>query len=153
MKPPLDPIPSDDCEITINGKTYTPHEGEWVKAIPGMQLGDFKISHKLGELQPQLAAIEGDEDEGAKRIALADDSFNDVVESLKDRIVEWNWTNDLGSPYPQPPDDPEVFRRLRPEESYYLISVMRGETTDAEKNGSKPSPTTSSGSRRRRAPK
>jgi hypothetical protein len=59
-------------------------------------------------------------------------------------VLRWNWTDDAGRPYPQPEGDPEVFRRLRPEELMYLSKAVRGETPGEQKNGLSGTPTTSS---------
>ncbi len=163
-KPQALEIPSDDCEVEVDGEKFYPHVGEWIKAIPGMTVGNIGMSHRLNSLQTEMAAVEDDHAEddksaeaeagrkkaGEEQIAIMAGAFDEGLAILQGRIFEWNWTDDNDDRYEQPRRDPEVFRKLRTEEFYYLIGAVQNGGADQSKNASRPSQTSSSASRRRR---
>ncbi len=151
QKPPTRRVPSDDCEVTIDGEDYTPHVGEWIEVIPRLSVGEVRLFRSLNALQPKLAAIEGDDGADASGIALMDDSFQEVLAVLRHRVLAWNWTDDADEPYPQPRDAPDVFEQLRIEEIYYLTAAMQGGGANS-KNAGRNSRTSSSGSARPQNP-
>ena len=150
-KPPIRQVPSDDCLIEVDGTEYKVHEGEWVKVISSFAVGSLHVMRRVTELQSQMDSLEDDEE--IRKALLVDDMVIELVDVLKGRIVEWNWTDDCGAALPQPRHNPSAFRPLRPEELMYLVLVVRGESPGEQGNGSAPSPTTSSATppRKRRA--
>ena len=143
-KPKPKTIPSDDCEVTVDGVDYYPHRGEWIKAIPALTVAEVRLRRELTGVQVKLDALKGEPDENEQMVALMDDSFDTVIRVLSQRIVEWDWTDDAAEPYPQPHRNPEVLRSLRMDELYYLVLAVRGETAGERKNASRPSQTPSS---------
>ena len=132
-KPKARRVPSDDCVVTVGTEESHPHEGEWVEVIPGFPVGALKAQRGLSELSVKLAAV--NDNESAKRLAIVDDTYQQVIAALAERIVNWNWTSDLGTPLPNPKEKPEVLQQLRVEEMYYLAAVVRGAGPGDQKNG------------------
>lgn len=147
-KLPTKQIASDDCVVTLDGVEYTPHEGEWIRAVPGLSVAELRLVRELNELKPKLDAIEDEDTEQEQSIALMDHSFGRAVAIVAGRIEEWNWTDNAGQPYPKNPDE-EVIRCLQLEELYYLLAAVRGETPAERGNGSRPSQTSTSATKRR----
>lgn len=147
-KPPPRIVPSDDCVVTVDGVEYHPHEGESVSIAPGYSVGDLQLQHELQALRVKLDAIAGDDDEGARQVAILDNSYTSAIEVLSARLLGWTWTDDAGDPLPQPHKAPSAFSRLRLDEIYYLIQAVKGETPGEQKNGSRPSRTSSSATAR-----
>lgn len=141
-KPPTRQVPSDDCTIEADGVVYSPHEGEWVKVVSSFAVGSLRIMRRMTELQSQMDAL--DDDEQIRKIVLMDDTVDQIIDVLQGRIVEWNWTDDLGNPLPQPFGNPDAFKPLRLEELMYLALIVRGEAPAEQGNGSRPLPTSSS---------
>lgn len=151
-KPTVRVVPSDDCIVTIGGEDFALHEKEWVRVMPGYPIALFKAVRGIQGLKVKIDALEGDDAAKAvETVVLMDSSFDDIVALLRDRILGWNWTDDAGVPYPQPKEHPEVFERLQAFEILYLVGVLQGEAPAERKNGSRPSPTTSSATPRRRS--
>lgn len=142
-KIPVRRVPSDDCELTVGGVDYYPHQGEWIEVVPRMTVGEIRLFRSLNALKPKLEALEGDEGADEAQIALMDDSFTEVLDVLRSRVLAWNWTDDAGDPYPQPREDPDVFERLSIQEMYYLTAAMQGGEPDSKNGATKPSRTTS----------
>ena len=143
-------VPSDDCVVTIDGDEYHPHEGEWVVILRGVSVGKINLLRRLNTMASKIAAVQGDTDENQRVAEIVGAADDDAITMLRDRIVAWSWTDGLGRPLPQPIDDVAVFDRLAQEELYYLVSLTKAESPDEQKNGSRPSPTISSGSARTR---
>ena len=141
-KPPTRQVPSDDCIVDIDGVEYHLHEGEWVKVVSSFAVGSLRIMRRMTELQSQMDALE--DDEQIRKVILMDDTVGELVDVLQRRIVEWNWTDDLDNPLPQPFHNPAAFQSLRLEELMYLALVVRGDSPDEQKNGSAPSQISSS---------
>lgn len=148
-KPPVRQVPSDDCVVEVDGVEYRIHEDEWVKVIASFAVGSLKIMRRVTELQSQMDSLE--DDDRIRSVILMDDTVDELIDVLQNRVVEWTWTDDLGKPLPQPFGNPEAFRPLRLEELMYLALVVRGEAPEEQKNASAPSRTTSSATRRRRS--
>jgi len=148
-KPPTRQVPSDDCLVEVDGVEYAVHEGEWIRVISSFAIGSLKVMRRVTELQSQMDALE--DDETIRKVILMDDTVDELIGVLQARIVEWNWTDDLGKPLPQPLNNPDAFKPLRLVELMYLALVVRGESPEEQKNASAPSPTTSSATRRRRS--
>lgn len=153
-KPPPRRVPSDDFILEIDGETYTPHAGEWVEFVPTLPVGLFQAEARIRSLATQLDALK--DDAGAippDRLREANDliagHYDDLCNLLARLVVAWNWTDDRGQPLPQPDGTDRPFRLLSVDELYYLWQAAQGGNPDARKNGSRPSPTTSSATRRR----
>ncbi len=125
-KPEIRQVPSDDCEVPVDGVVYTPHEDEWVQVLPIQRVGDTKMYVAFNHLGPQLLALKGEPDEQAKVNELVAPHFDSVIAFVTGRIVKWNWTDMAGDPLPQPRDNPAVFATLTTEELMYLVSVIQG---------------------------
>lgn len=149
-KLPTKQIPSDDCVVTLDDVEYRPHEGEWIKVVPSLSVAEVRLVQELNELKPKLDAIKGEETEQEESVALLDKSFGPVVSLVARRIIAWSWTDNAGDPYPEKPDE-ETIRDLHIQELYYLLAAIRGETPAERGNGSRPLPTTSSATKRRRS--
>ena len=128
-------VKSDDCVVTVGGREYRPHVGEWIEIIPGLTVRELDVMQALKAVETQMAAIDGDADQSAQEIVIIKGSLDEVIGLLKRRVVKWNWTDDTGAKHPQPVDRPDVFTDLHTHEVYYLASVVMGEAPDAEKNG------------------
>lgn len=150
MKPVARRVPSDDCEVTDGAAVYRPHEGESVEVRAGIRVGELRRYRVLAELDVQILSVQGEDQAHVKQLQLMEGGMAEACAILADRIVGWDWTDDHGRPLPQPADDPTVFERLDLDEIRYLIAVARGESPGERKNGSRPSPTTSSGTPSRR---
>lgn len=152
-KPQLVKVPADDCVVEIGGIEHTPHEGEWVEVIPGQTVGEISTLRRVHNLNVRLAEVKGEEDEGYRRLVIEDDAFQEMLDVVRVRLVNWNWTDDVGTPLLNPRSHPEVLQNLRVEEVVWLFWAVKQETPSAEKNASRPLPTSSSGSARARSQK
>ncbi len=151
-KPPARRIPSDDLVIERDGEEYALHEGEWVEVVTGYTVGDLRDSKRWQKLLEDKEAIGDDETEAlAEWEKQADTILEDLSHSIDSRLAAWSWTDVRGRPLPPP--SPSVIRSLSWDEVGYLLRVVRGQTETDLKNGSAPSPTTTSAtaSRRRRS--
>lgn len=146
-KPAPTVVPSDDYVVTIDGVTYHPHEGETVTLFAGLSVAAITAINRLMSLGTQLAALEGEPDQMAQTTDLLDTTYQQVCEMLAPRIVSWTWTDLAGRPLPQPDGTAGPLQTLEAAEVNWLIAALKGETAGARKNGSRPSPTTSSDSR------
>lgn len=149
-------VASDDCVVKLGGEDLHPHEGEWVEVLPGLRVGDWALGNVLGKLSVELDGLWPGNDadteakaqyyvEEGRRLEAHAEIFIDAV---MDRLIDWNWTDDLGRPMARPPTA-ETLKKLRPAELYWLVAAIKGETSSAEKNESRPSQTTSSATPRR----
>jgi hypothetical protein len=128
-------ILSDDCEVTINGEIYTPHEGEWVETmVSAPTVRDQKAMLLFQSLGPKVAAAEGDDEAKLALIPMLDQALDAVCATLASRVTRWNWTDDAGNPFPRLDGSPDHFRSLRDEEVHYLLAAVRGETPGQRKN-------------------
>lgn len=145
-------FPCDDFAIVVGGKTYHPHEGETVTLFPDLTVGEISAKTALARIGLQIRAAEGDPDETAQIVALTDDHFNLICAGLADRIVDWTWTDRRGNPLPTPDGSLATIASLTSEEIAYLQQLKESmqETPADRKNGSRPSPTSSSATARRR---
>lgn len=132
-------IPSDGCEIRVEGKTYQPHEGEWVELISVNTVGELKTRVEMAKLGVKIDAIRGEPDEGARFNAIMDEHYSMLIQHLARRVFAWNWTDDRGIPLPPPvnPDgSPSGLLLLRAAELYWLMnaSAPKGEAESERKN-------------------
>lgn len=134
-KPKARRVPSDDCQVTIGGETYTPHEGEWVELLEGQTVAEISAAREFLDLQSKFDALQGEDDENRKVTALLDNAFTRLCSALAQRITAWSWTDDAGRPLPPPDGSPEPIKNLRTEEVYYLLSCSKGEPPAERKNG------------------
>lgn len=143
-KPALRRVPSDDLVIEEGGELYTPHAGEWVEILPGFRVADFRVVQALADLQVTMQALRGEDDGELRAMVAASEAYALTLAEIRTRVIRWSWTDDLGRPYPQPCDHPEVIDALRIEEVNYLGRVIRQQNPAQEKKGLSTSPTTSS---------
>lgn len=150
-KPPSRWVPSDDCAVTIDGETYYPHEGERVKIIGSSTVGELQslwafnnIAVDLGEKPSDDASDDDLRAYNRQRSRQLSDAYERLCSAIAQRVVDWDWTDDEGSPLPKPDRTTGPLKALRDQELYYLRSVIQGESTAARGNGSRPSATTSS---------
>jgi hypothetical protein len=133
FKIPTKKINSSDCIVHIGqviendqvvdkGKPYAVHENEWVKLLPVITMKESFALMRIANM--------GD------TTSNADESLNEVCQSLANRIVDWNWTGIDGELLPKPYKNPEVFKDLLNEELIYLITASMGETESQAKNDS-----------------
>lgn len=142
-KIPLITIQCDDCvvktgmviqdgKIVDEGVAHHVHGGEWIKVIPVQSVAETIAIGRL--TAPKKGATSGE--------ALSDlaDHFDTLRNELSQRIVEWNWTDLMGQPLPQPYQRPDVLGGLTNEELFYLMGAAQGrEPTDDRKKDSEQS--------------
>jgi hypothetical protein len=159
-KPPLRPVPSDDCAVTINGETYYPHEGETVWIVGKASVGELQSYWEFRQKVRELPSENGRPADDAtleawnaynrsyeERLSL---SFDDLCQMVAGRVAKWDWTDDVGNPLPQPDGSLEPMKRLRTEELNWLHAVIQGESPARRGEESRPSETTSSRTARSR---
>lgn len=121
-------VPSDDCILVVEGVEYTPHKGEWIDIVPFMTV------------RQEIAIIEllqsGKQNDANK----ANRSTQILCEEAANRVVDWNWTDLEGNPLPKPYRNPGVLHQLSNDELGYILKIMRGSESPAErKNALAPS--------------
>ncbi len=134
-KPKPRRITSDDCEVSVDGETCTPHEGEWVEMFTNWAVGELKAINDFRRMRVKLDAVEGENDEAARSMEIMEQAFEGVLESLAGRVVAWNWTDWQGRPLPQPDGTKEPLRRLHSDELLWLLNAGQGEAPAERKNG------------------
>jgi hypothetical protein len=150
-KPTAVRIPSDDCTVTVAGKEYHVHEGEWIEIMPGGRVGEFEVLDTFFGIEAAMAAVKGDPDESRQGFHILNDALKIAVPVLRDRILAWTWTDDAGRPLPQPCEGDPAFRLLQFEELSYLVATLaRGESRKSEADFTKPSRIIRSATARRR---
>ena len=152
-KPRARRIPSDACPLRVGDETYYPHEGEWVELFPIVTVGDRLVFTNLQALGVRLQQAEGDEDEMLVQLAGVSESYGHIKGVLVKNIVAWNWTGLDSELLPLPKADPTVLDTLSDDEMQWLMGCVFGreeEIASDRKNGSRPLPTTSSATARRR---
>jgi hypothetical protein len=122
-KPAPRRIPSDDCELEVDGATFHPHAGEWVEILPVRLVGDARLLVKIIAVAGDLAALNGDSAAITARMA---EHFDEGVAFVRPRLVAWSWSDLQGDPLPQPKADPAVLHQLTGEELWYLVAVIQG---------------------------
>lgn len=127
-------VPSDDLEITIDGETFTPHEGESVTLLRGMSVGAINAINQLMSIAPQIDAAAGEGNERARIVQISDQAFQQLCKAMAPRIVSWTWTDAAGRPLPQPDGTAGPLQALETEELAWLLSACKGETAGARKN-------------------
>ena len=124
----IDPIKIDssDCVVHVGqriadgkivelGKPHRFHEGEWVKIIP-------TITMKESLAITQVTSM-ADKQEGEML-----KTFEQICESLANRVVDWDWTGIDGEDLPKPYINPVAFHELTNEELIWLITASLGES-------------------------
>lgn len=144
-------VPTDDCPVGEGDDVRYPHQGQTVTVRRGLDIGEIQMLHGFQQATVELTAIEGDEDQYARALAIMADMAAMAIPVLRRRVIDWDWTDEYGEVLPKPSEDPEVFGRLTVHEMAYLLVVIRGETDGERKNGSRPSQTTSSATARQRS--
>lgn len=136
-------IPSDDCAVIIDGAAIYPHEGEWVDIFSGISVGELQAMEHIRRLGVEISAVKGEQDEYQKTLQLLDPHYDELYACLAGRLVGWTWTDDRGRALGDP-SDLATLRKLRPEELYWLLFCVQGESPGQRKNGWRPSQTISS---------
>lgn len=143
-KPASVRVPSDDLVVEIGGQSFRTHENEWVEVLPQISVRELQQMQQLNRLHVEIDALAGEDGGEDAVLALLDSTYAEVCQTLATRIIDWTWTDDAGRPLPKPDGTAEPFRRLTPQELWYLVRVVRGERPAARGKGSSGSPTTSS---------
>ena len=134
MIPKIPPkrIPSDECMVTVGreisdgkitaeGMAYKMHEGEWVDILPVRTLREMT---RLVDLR----SSKGND-------ILLSHALKETCEELAKRVMDWNWTDVMGQPLPQPYGHPEIIEGLYSDEIIWLLTQLSGaETTGERKN-------------------
>lgn len=136
--------PSDDCEVTIDGVDYHPHEGESIWIVPLSSVRELQVLRLWDDVRVKLDALEGEDEAQTRTLILMDDALTESLPFVANRIRRWDWTNIDGEPYPQPRDNAAVLSDLTLEELMYLVAAVRGETPGERGKDSSGSPITSS---------
>lgn len=115
-KPPITPrkVYADDLCVVVGNEDYYPHVGEWV---------EFKGRPSVGLY--------------VKLMDLANASKESLKELLK-YMVAWNWTDDAGEPYANPPTL-ETLLDMPSEELKWLLVHAGSDAAVLTKNGGTPS--------------
>jgi len=135
-------IPSDNCIVTIDGVEYRPHENEWVEVLPGLKVGHQKLIAEMNALRAEFETLEDDaeqDDESGlaarRRINELAAQYNDkMIDFLRQRLVAWNWTDELGRPLPELDGTERPFELLSAEELGWLLAACRGDVETESKN-------------------
>lgn len=145
-KPLPQRFPSDDFETTVGGRTYHPHEGEYVEIFVDRSVDEVLSAQALTHIGAQIQAVQGDPDEALRLSQLATEHFDRVCEALADRVADWTWTDRRGNPLPKPDGTSGPISRLTNEEVGYLLGLKEsdGESLPNDDGASRRSPTTSS---------
>lgn len=137
--------------MEIGGVWYAPHAGESVTLIGGKSSADeeaFIGALEMSDKAQQLNAAEQDGEGMTPELrALAKEIagyYGNLLATVRRRMVRWTWTDEAGEPLPPPRDPRDPIPYLRIEEQQYLIRLCNQEPVAAQKNGSKPSPISSS---------
>lgn len=133
-KPQPRRIASDDCIKTVDGVEYAVHEGEWVEMVGGVSVAEMRARQVLLEFGPKVAALEGEPDANVEFVRLFNEAYSTVIQGIARRLVDWNWTDDLGHPLPKPDGSPAPLAPLSPEEILYLLTVVTAEAPAERKN-------------------
>ncbi len=130
-------VKSDDCLVTVNGEKCAVHEGESVWLFQGQSVAEMRAVTRLAQLQVQVDALKGSNDQAAAMTLLAEIEglFDALCAMLAPRVVRWTWTDLLGNPMPQPDGTPGVLARLDSEELFWLLQAAKGEAGGGRKNG------------------
>jgi len=130
-------IASEGCRIEAGGRSYYPHQGERLRARPGLTVGAMRAAMAISELQPQLEALDEDTPEldRAELMGRMERAMARLQADVAPRIVEWTWTDELGARLPAPAADPGVLERLDVQELYYLVGALRGDAEEQQGEG------------------
>ncbi len=141
-KAPPRKVYADDLTITVDGKDYNPHAGEWVRFAGGMSVGDVKLVVDLQGFQDTQAATGKATQEQIDQLRDFTDKLGEATEFIAARIVSWNWTDEASRPYPECPSA-TALRGLRFEELMWLLTAgfRAAGSDDARLKGSRRSTT------------
>ncbi len=92
------------------------------------------------ELEAETAALESTEenaeiDELSLEEGIAQKQVSKANTLLSEYILEWNWVDVHGSELAQPLNNPDVFKKLIPPETQYLMETIATGGEDAQKKG------------------
>lgn len=143
-KPQARRIPSDDCAVPDGDSACYPHEGETVAIVGRQTVAEWQAFEGIRRLGVDLLAAQGEPDEVARILLRLNGHFDELCTLLAERVVDWDWTDNRGRPLPKPDGTAAPLKRLSSDELGYLVMVATGESPGQRKNGSPPSPITSS---------
>jgi hypothetical protein len=123
-------VSSDDFVFTLDGQDYHPHAGKSVTLRR-------KISSTGLCTTLRFAALAG---KGVKATEESATEFTtalmDTAKVLAENVLEWDWEDEFGKPYPQPYKRPEVLADLHVQELMWLIGNYHEPATSMPKNSS-----------------
>lgn len=144
-KPEARWVPSDDCEVEIDGEKYHLHEGERVSIIGAPTVKEMQVLWRFGRddnFDPKPAddaPADVRQEWAERRTKQLDTMFEELCEVIGRRVTDWDWTDEAGRLLPKPDGTGEPMRNLHTDELYWLRALIRGETPGQRKNGSRPS--------------
>ena len=116
-KRPNHVVVADDFVVEINGESFYPHAGESVSFVGRLTTNDLMHAMKLQRIDLDAAD--------------ADQQLDEVRQFLAGRIASWDWTDDEGTPYPNPPSPADIGRLDMDELGWLLANGMRPKKKDA----------------------
>lgn len=145
QKKPPTRIPTDDYAVVVGGETYYPHAGEWVEMSTRTTVKETRALRRFMQFSTDMDAMDGDSEKGLEFLRILDEDFEVLTAGLASRVRAWSWTDDDGTPLPEPDGTSAPFENLSAEELFYLINLSNaGESAAASKNGSGAMPTSGS---------
>ena len=100
--PPL-AIYADDLMLEVDGVEYHPHAGEVVRFSGGMTVGDVKMIVDLSAFQDMEIGGTDLTAEQRERLQTFTRQLEDATDFIAARIHSWDWTDDRGNRYDDPP--------------------------------------------------
>jgi len=132
--PPVERVSCDACVVTVKGKPYHIHRGQYVEYVGVNEIGELQAAWDFNRLSVKFDAVKGEAQEGLKRLAILDEHYDQLLEWMAERLVDWDWTDQRGRPLPKPDGTAGPLRKLTPEEILFLDSVLSGEVPAEGKN-------------------
>jgi len=129
-------VKSDDCVIKdrhmddgilIESEGYAIHAGEWVAVYPALSVADRQVL--IGAYNAFTGGPETDKEKAEE----------DMLAAIARNIVDWNWTDIMGEPYPKPYQNLEAMGMLTPDEVLWIWRVIIDESLGERKKGLQPS--------------
>ncbi|MGE0057000.1 MAG: hypothetical protein AB7P33_09875 [Dehalococcoidia bacterium] len=104
-------VVADDFVVNVDGELIYPHAGESVTFVGRLTTNDLMHAMKL-----QRIDLDADD---------ADQQLDQVRQFLAGRIAAWEWTDDEGEPYPNPPSPADIGRLDMDELGWLLANGIR----------------------------
>lgn len=123
-------VACDDYVFKLDGEEYHAHHGEYV-------VMKRKISQAGMATVTEFFAMasEGIQTTDIAEVRRWNEVLWEAAKVLADLILEWNWTDDDGTPLPEPHKAPEVIANLHVQELVWLIGQYYG-PAEVPKNSS-----------------